>query len=341
MTGFGAGHSGAGRWDRQSWSLVLGSIAGIRVRVQIVFILFALFWVLSGYQEGMLVTSLLQVGFLFGVVLLHEFGHCFACRSVGGRADDILMWPLGGLAYCEPPHRPGENLITTLGGPAVNVVIFILVLPILFVAGEVNGSLFNPFVMYVGDDLAIWSFALRVLFKVNYVLLLFNLLPIYPFDGGRVLQELIWFRTNYHTATVWATNIGMGGAVLLAGISLWNQELQLAAIAVFAFIVSYQTRREAEIMGQMPENEFGYDFSEGYTSLERSMGSSSHRPNVLKTLHGRWKAWSSRRQEEHHQKLRAELDRLLEKIHQHGMESLSRQERRILEQASKQLRSRK
>ena len=340
MSGFGGGQFGPGRWDKQSFSLLLGSFAGIRIRLSIFFVFFAIGWLLNGYYQQLFVVSLIQVIFLFIVVLLHEFGHCFACRAVGGRADDILMWPLGGLAYCDPPHRPTENLITTIGGPAVNVVLCLLLLPVLYLVGELDAALWNPFGLSVGRTGVYWAFMLRILFKVSYVLLLFNLLPIFPFDGGRILQELIWYRTNHHTATIWATNIGMVGAAALGAICLYNQNIMLTIIAVFAFYASYMTKRDAEIMGQMPENEFGYDFSEGYTSLERSMGS-SHRPSMLKSLRGRWKAWTTRRQEEHQQKLKAELDRLLEKIHQHGMESLSRQEKRILDQASKQLRSRK
>ncbi|MEM9883276.1 MAG: site-2 protease family protein [Planctomycetota bacterium] len=112
---------------------------------------------------------------LFGIVLLHEFGHALACRSVGGRARDIVLWPLGGVAYVEPPPRPGAVLWSIAAGPLVNVGL----LPVLYgLALSTSGA---------------WQGYFALIAYVNLALLIFNLLPIYPLDGGQIVQSVLWF----------------------------------------------------------------------------------------------------------------------------------------------------
>ena len=296
-----------GRWDSTSWSLVLfRSVFGIRVRLHWVFLLFVVFRLFQGYGYDALPLTVVTVTLLFVIVLLHEFGHCFGCRWVGGRANDILMWPLGGLAYCDPPHRPIENLVTTLAGPAVNVFLCLTLLPILGMMGLVEAQLFNPWHIAVSGQSYAAEVWLYMAFKVSYWLLLFNMLPIYPFDGGRVLQEILWLNMSYYQSTQIATTVGMVGAVLMAGISLWHRDLMLTCIAAYGLMVCWQVRREQEMMGQMPENEFGYDFSQGYTSLERSMPGTS-RPAAFASLTEKLRSWSNNRQEKQTKRLEAEV----------------------------------
>src|SRR6188474_824206 len=134
--GMGGGSGGAGDALRAvyralNWSFPIGTIFGIRVRVHILFLLLVLFRAWPDVEltrQGVdaaeqILQNMRWIGLLFGSVLLHEFGHCFGCRSVGGRADDILMWPLGGLAFCDPPQRPWPEFVTVACGPLVNVVL--------------------------------------------------------------------------------------------------------------------------------------------------------------------------------------------------------------------------
>src|SRR6201987_2633438 len=114
---------------------------------------------------------------LFLIVLLHEFGHALACRQVGGRANQIVLWPLGGVAYVDPPPRPGATLWSIAAGPLVNVAL----LPLLYGALLFGRS-------------AGWPLAMPDLYKlvrsisfINLGLLIFNILPIYPLDGGQIL----------------------------------------------------------------------------------------------------------------------------------------------------------
>jgi Zn-dependent protease/Flp pilus assembly protein TadD len=120
---------------------------------------------------------------LFGIVLLHEFGHAFACRQVGGKAERIVLWPLGGVAYVNPPPRPGAHLWSSAAGPLVNL----LLVPVTVGLCLLVRSTAPP-----GIRAPLFLFCVTVL-AVNAFLLLFNLLPIYPLDGGRILHALLWF----------------------------------------------------------------------------------------------------------------------------------------------------
>src|SRR6266850_2313847 len=116
---------------------------------------------------------------LFLIVMLHEFGHALACRQVGGRANQIVLWPLGGVAYVDPPPRPGATLWSIAAGPLVNVAL----LPVFWFLLSWSRSLGWPVTM---PDLHI---LLRSLFYIDLGLLIFNMLPIYPLDGGQILRS--------------------------------------------------------------------------------------------------------------------------------------------------------
>src|SRR5262249_39839589 len=134
-------------------------------------------------QYPNLAWYILEYVALFGIVLLHEFGHALACRSVGGVADKIMLWPLGGVAFVNPPPRPGPVLWSIAAGPLVNV----LLLPVtwglwaLMAAGS------------SADEPSAFTTFLKALAVINTALLVFNLLPVYPLDGGQILQALLWF----------------------------------------------------------------------------------------------------------------------------------------------------
>lgn len=158
---------------------------------------------------------------LFGIIFLHELGHAFACRSVGGTADRIMLWPLGGVAYVRPPRRPGALLWSIAAGPLVHVVL----LPVMIgglVAGKAAG---------VGADAAHF---LRALAVINGVLLLFNLLPIFPLDGGQILWALLWFVAGRARGFAVAAGIGFfcAAAAVLGALALGDMWLLL--IAAFA-----------------------------------------------------------------------------------------------------------
>src|ERR1700733_999044 len=120
---------------------------------------------------------------LFLIVMLHEFGHALACRQVGGTANQIVLWPLGGVAYVNPPPRPGATLWSIAAGPLVNVVLVPVIYVILMLGRSSGWSETAPDLLRL----------LRSIFYINAGLLIFNILPIYPLEGGQILRSLLWF----------------------------------------------------------------------------------------------------------------------------------------------------
>jgi len=163
---------------------------------------------------------------LFLIVMLHEFGHALACRQVGGRANRIVLWPLGGVAYVDPPARPGATLWSIAAGPLVNVVLF----PILLTLGKLSRSL--------GWAAAMPDFhsLLRAVFYINFGLLIFNILPIYPLDGGQILRSLLWFVLGRARSLLVATVLGFVGVAAFIGLAIWTHSVWTGAIAVFMLL---------------------------------------------------------------------------------------------------------
>jgi Zn-dependent protease len=146
---------------------------------------------------------------LFAIVLLHEFGHALACRQTGGIADRIVLWPLGGIAFVNPPRRPGAMLWSIAAGPLVNVIL----LPVLSIC-----LLIFP----VGSEIAPTDPA-RFIFHVWWIntgLLVFNMLPVYPLDGGQILRSLLWFPMGEIRSLQVASAVGLVGSIGLAGIAI-------------------------------------------------------------------------------------------------------------------------
>jgi Zn-dependent protease len=174
----------------------------------------------------------------FGIVLIHEFGHVFACRSVGGTANRILLWPLGGLAFVVAPPRPGANLWTTVAGPLVNVflapVLFGLVLA---TAPSAEGEAASDF------HQLFWALA-----WFNIVILVFNLLPIYPLDGGRILHALLWFVLGPGAGLAIAAAIGLVASIGLLVFAVFLKEWWLALTSVFLLISAYGGLKQARAL---------------------------------------------------------------------------------------------
>lgn len=154
---------------------------------------------------------------LFVIVLMHEYGHALACRQVGGVADRIVLWPLGGVAYVNPPQRPAPILWSIAAGPLVNVAL----LPILAGLNMLGSA--NPDVHIL----------LRNILWIDIGLLIFNMLPIYPLDGGKILRSLLWFVLGRANSLMTAVVIGFIGAIGLVGLAFWQQSLWLGLVAVY------------------------------------------------------------------------------------------------------------
>jgi Zn-dependent protease len=160
---------------------------------------------------------------LFAIVLLHEFGHALACRQTGGYADRIILWPLGGIAFVNPPRRAGAMLWSIAAGPLVNVALLPIFWLLYFVALQTNLAETSP------DTFLL----LRAVQLVNIVILVFNLLPIYPLDGGQILRSLLWFPFGEIRSLQISCVIGLIGSAGLACFALVSQSWWLGIMAFF------------------------------------------------------------------------------------------------------------
>ena len=163
---------------------------------------------------------------LFAIVLMHEFGHALACRQVGGVANRIVLWPLGGVAYVDPPPRPGATLWSIAAGPLVNVVL----LPVLFAVVRTSRSLGWPQTMPNFHSL------LRAIWFIDMVLLFFNILPIYPLDGGQILRALLWFPLGRARSLMVTTVLGFFGIAAFTGLAIWFRSGWLGVFAIFMLL---------------------------------------------------------------------------------------------------------
>jgi Zn-dependent protease/CBS domain-containing protein len=213
------------------WSLKVGELAGTVVYVHVTFfLLLAWIAVTSGVEKGSIAAGVQAAGFmatLFGCVVLHEFGHALMARRFGIRTRDIVLLPIGGVGRLERiPDVPRQELLVALAGPAVSVGIAAG----LFVVLRLHGSMprFDDF------GAAEASFAERLMF-INGGLAIFNLLPAFPMDGGRVLRSILAMRLDYVRATELAARVGQAVAVLFVAVGVLTNPL-LVLIALFVWM---------------------------------------------------------------------------------------------------------
>lgn len=241
---------------KREGSIHLFRLFGIDVFLSYYWFLAAAYFVSQANVYSSIIFSIGESLGMFFIVLLHEFGHAFACRSVGGKASEILLLPLGGATITRPPPRPAPKLWTVAAGPLVNLILVPILTGSWLVASHMDWDLTAP------DTL-------KLLYHVqfiNIVLLCFNLLPIYPMDGGQILQSLLWFFVNRAKSLLIASVIGFigaGGLVLLA-VAFWlNPNSQYGSIynvivAVFLVMSCISGLRTAWALGQiekMPKRE--------------------------------------------------------------------------------------
>lgn len=224
------------------WSWKIGRVAGIDLRIHATFLLILLWAAVAGYQLSRTgigaLGGVLFILALFLSVVLHEFGHALVAKRFGVTTRDITLLPIGGIAHlAEIPRKPSQELRVALAGPAVTLAIIIVLYGVLYLIGR-------PQTVATPDLLSPRNFLAQLLLA-NITLFVFNLLPAFPMDGGRVLRALLALRLDYTRATEVAARIGQGFALLFGIVGLFYNPF-LVLIALFVWLAAAAESAEAQ-----------------------------------------------------------------------------------------------
>jgi Zn-dependent protease len=343
--------------DVFSWSFPIGQLFGITIRVHLIMPLVLLGLIgrtaVRDLPPGTWIDATMLMGLMFLSILLHEFGHCFAARRMDGEADEVLLWPLGGLAFCRSlPHTPLAHFVTAFGGPLVNILLCVISgLVLAFVLGWMPP--FNPLwypyrALGKGSAILLTSLTEHVdftdnllvivmarFFWINWILTLFNLVLVgHPFDSGRMLQAALWPKFGHYQSSKIAIYSGFGIMLIVGLLSIVYAEPLMAFLTIFIYVSCAQELMTLETARE--DSLFGYDFSQGYTSLEKE---DPPPPKVKKqNFIQRWLARRAARKLQQQQEQREaedrRMDELLEKIQKFGKDSLSEEEHRFLKRVA-------
>lgn len=223
------------------WSFRIARIAGIDLKLHLTFLLMLPLGAMlyGGAGAASMLFGAFMIVLLFGSVLLHELGHALTARALGIPVREILLLPIGGVAVLgRPVLNPGHELLITLMGPVVNVLIVVL-LGVLAIFSGIAGRLSpETMVSTMGepgfDGVVLW------LIQANALLALFNLLPAFPLDGGRIARAVLAFVMPYRRATIIAATVGQGIAVLMGLWGVFNASPLMIATALFIFFAARQ-----------------------------------------------------------------------------------------------------
>ncbi|MCA9263055.1 MAG: site-2 protease family protein [Planctomycetales bacterium] len=350
------------------WSLSLGRWRGVQVKLHMFFLLFATFTCYLAWRmpadgaadDSFAWTAALCILVLFLSVLLHELGHVLAARRFNGAVDGIVIGPLGGLQPIRIPNDPQSELLVALAGPLVSAGITAICLMALLFSGEPHAyRVLHPFspeafeIATSPGGMLGPKDIVGLICWINWLLLLINLIPAFPFDGGRVcLAFLQTMRPQlaHHHAVVLVAALAKIVAVGLLIAAFFFRDSQAASVAptwlaliLLAIFVFFSARVEEEHPDQEESESgpFGYDFSQGFTSLEQTTEPPSPPPPGPLTRW--WRKWQQRRELKRRRAEAEEderLDEVLQRLHEFGESALSPAERALLKRVSARYRDR-
>jgi Zn-dependent protease len=243
-------------------SLTLGTIRGIDVKLHPSFALVGL-WIAYrwGYEEGGNALALLYgtvlIACVFGFVLLHELGHSFMAQQFGIRVHDITLVPFGGVARVEQiPTQPSKEALVTIAGPAINVALAVALFPLMILSGVARG--FDSAGDFVRDlDSVSFGSLITYLFMTNVVIFIFNMVPAFPMDGGRLLRAWLSTWAGRERATGVAICLGAVASLAMLVVGVWWRDFALPLIAVFMIVSAYGEGRMVRLEESMRRLQVG------------------------------------------------------------------------------------
>ena len=313
----------------------IGTLWGARVRVSLLYLVL-LPWLIGplGWKVGLLAFAVLTV-----VILLHEYCHVFAARLTGGDADEVILWPLGGLALCRRAPTFQSEFLTPAAGPLFHLAVCVLLLAGVYSRPDFFTEVIHP-LNFPHIDLERGKFfqeLVVLIFALNLKLLLLNLLPMLPLDGASMWHAVARHRWEPIVAKTAMLIVSSLTHFLLVSVgmnidsSLGSHLLLLSCLLQWITILEWVRLHAANLIGvEMEDSENDESFDDDEDGQPRR----TRTPGLLE----RWKLDRERKRQEREEQERieteAQLDTLLEKVHQTGMDSLSESEKRFLKKAS-------
>jgi Zn-dependent protease len=337
--------------DLLSWNLYLGRIGGVQVRLHAFFLAFsiiALHLCAQANDRDLMFYGAASLVMLLASLLCHELGHSIVAVYLGGRVESMVLWPFGGLTGMGAGLRARDEQLVWLAGPGVNLGICLLTSLVLTTAGVLHTSLLNPLTPPALVKPFGWLGCVEVLFWINWILVVVNLLPAYPLDAGRFLRCSLRRGIGLQATlihTEWIANVT--AFVLLTLSVLLHQEYGFSSIplALLGLLVFFSGRQEVERLHRQEESDIslGYDLSsEGDLGLEDEF-----RPADRRRVGRRLSHWIQQRREDRRRRKRIseeeeerQVDVILARVHESGLEELSREERALLHRVSARFRER-
>ena len=355
-------------YQRDVWSANLGRWFGIQIRLHMFFLLFATFTFYLAWREstpgdrlpGLALTC---IGVLFLSVLAHEAAHSLIALRLGGSVDAIVIAPLGGLRPIRVPHDPQSELLAILAGPMASLAICLAALSVVALFDHESAyGLLNPLAPQnilkgtVAERNLSWQSAIRLTCWINWWLVVINLIPAFPFDAGRAILAFIQsIKPNWDRETgvsIVAACARVVALMLLIMAVVFHDSyagtavpswLPLVLLAIFVFFGTRVEEFAADDL-QADEAVFGYDFSQGYTSLERSTRSQQQergpRPGVIMRWLRQRQQLRDQRRREIEQDEDERMDEILQRMHTLGYDHLSHEDQALLKRVSARYRSR-
>lgn len=350
--------------DHATWSISLGRWGGVQVRLHAFFLLFAAFTLYLSQRHddasdaakfGWFAVA--SLGLLLASVLLHEVGHLWAGRRLGAYADQIVLGPFGGIVPLKGALEARPDLLLQSAGPIFNLGVCILCIPILLSGltwGDIAGLLHPLSPKGLTFDLTAIALT-KLAFWINWVLAIINLLPAFPFDGGRLLRAAIlirWPDFGRRGASMIVSStakIAAVGTIIVALVvdfgdiqqSLLPARYALILLAILLFFSARQQERREEKDERESDLLYGYDLSQELDDFDSDTEEENVEPTGPLT---RWiekrRELKIKRQEEIEQEEERRVDDILARLHSHGMQSLSSEDRALLERVSARYRSR-
>ena len=346
------------------WSLSLGRWGRVYVRLHMFFLLFATFTFYLGWRESLDNSEMTWIGLQCIVilalsVLAHELGHYYTSVQLGNPMDTIVLGPLGGLRAVQINRDPQGQLLAVLAGPLTSLTIVLLCLVAITYDGRTIAiGLLNPLAPH--DPLAsgvngnfVWLLrGIRLTCWINWLLLVVNLIPAFPFDGGMACTSFLMSirrEMKFLRAITIVSTLAKIVAVLLL-LSAWFVRdwstdsffpSWLALMLLSIFVLFSARSEESQLAFDVKSDAmFGYDFSEGYTSLERSTSETVVRRGIFSRWMDTYRATRLEKKIASELKEDRHMDEVLSRLHEVGYENLSVSERSLLQRVSARYRDR-